>query len=139
MAQTPPLAWMKSQAKAAARRLGLEPARVDEELYASVEWTDFVNRCCGGLERKQVLEVGCDVQGKLAQQLAKLYNPASIVGINPLAQPRQLSTTARIQPADIRRTNFDDCAFDIIVSSSAFEHIQDLDIALNEMYRVLKP
>jgi len=34
---------------------------------------------------------------------------------------------------------FEDCSFDFICSDQVFEHIQDHDLAISEIYRVLKP
>jgi SAM-dependent methyltransferase len=44
-----------------------------------------------------------------------------------------------LRTADAAALPFDDATFDLIVSTAAFEHISDLDAAVREVARVLKP
>ena len=41
--------------------------------------------------------------------------------------------------ADVRRLAFTDDRFDLIISTSTLDHFPEIDVALKELYRVLKP
>ena len=41
--------------------------------------------------------------------------------------------------ADVRRLAFKDNKFDLIISTSTLDHFPEIDVALEELYRVLKP
>jgi SAM-dependent methyltransferase len=103
------------------------------------EWLAAVSAWCGGLTGKRVLDVGCDSGGILVYQIDRLYRPREVVGLNPIVEPRSFSATCRIEPGDVRKAAYPDGHFDVILSRSAFEHIHDMDAALAEMYRILKP
>jgi SAM-dependent methyltransferase len=93
----------------------------------------------GGLRYKRVLEVGCDNDGSLVSLLAQQHGALEAIGINPRLPFRALLPNCRVEPIDIRRTPYPDGYFDCVVSVSAFEHIHNLDRALEESYRILKP
>ena len=40
--------------------------------------------------------------------------------------------------SDVRQTTFKDNCFDLIISNSTIDHFSDLDLALRELYRILK-
>jgi ubiquinone/menaquinone biosynthesis C-methylase UbiE len=105
----------------------------------SNQWLKFGSDFCGGFVGKKILDVGCDLEGKLISQIHREFDAGEVIGLNPEAQPRELSPNCRLESGDIRHTSYADDSFDIIVSSSAFEHIQNFDIAMEEMYRILKP
>lgn len=89
---------------------------------------------------KDILEVGSDVDALVMQELFR-YEVASLTGINP--DPRlikkKISPKCTIENLDVQSMHFDDCAFDAVLSIATFEHILDLEKALYEIYRVLKP
>lgn len=99
---------------------------------------DKIASFCGGLKNKTILDVGCDLEGKLVQQLASI-RAKEVIGLNLAVQDRELSPNARLESGDIRHTSYADDYFDNIVSVSAFEHIHDLETAIQEMHRILKP
>jgi SAM-dependent methyltransferase len=107
--------------------------------YLPKPWLAVVSQWCGGFSDKRVLDVGCDSFGALISQIDRSYRPREIVGLNPAIQARQFSPTCRLEKGDIRGTAFADSCFDVIVSSSAFEHVHDFDKALQEMFRILQP
>jgi len=107
--------------------------------YVPGPWLDAVAARCGGLEGRRVLEVGCDPQGRFVSQVQQRHRPAEIVGMNLVAPDLELEAGCRLEPGDIRQTGYDDGAFDVILSSSAFEHIANFDTALSEMHRILAP
>lgn len=100
---------------------------------------DRISNCCGGFEGKKILEVGTDQQGILMTRIIKKYKAAEAIGINLVTYDKTLLNSCIVIQGDIRKTDFENDYFDMIISSSVFEHIQDFDIGINEMYRVLKP
>jgi SAM-dependent methyltransferase len=92
----------------------------------------------GGLRGKRVLDVGCDWAARLIQELVTDFGAAEAIGINLIAEDRQYLPQARTMCADVTKLPFPDGYFDVIISSSAFEHIRGLDRGLVEMHRVLK-
>ena len=106
---------------------------------ARERWADQVCTWVDGLAGKRILEVGCDLQGALARYISDRYQPAELVGLNPYAKNVELSSSCRLDQGDIRKAPYPDDHFDVILSTSAFEHIHDFDVALQEMYRVLRP
>lgn len=91
------------------------------------------------IQGKTILEVGSDQNGELVKTIADDFQPKQIFGINLKATHLSLGNNAFITSGDIRKTEFDDNYFDYIISLATFEHIFDLDMALNEMFRILKP
>lgn len=103
------------------------------------EWLDSIAPLFGGFAEKAVLDVGADLSGSLLSVLERSYSAREIVGINLAAIDRKISARARLEQGDIRSTRYADNTFDLIISTSAFEHISALDRALVEMHRILKP
>lgn len=52
---------------------------------------------------------------------------------------RKLARSVDLRAADAARLPFEADSFDLVVSTNAFEHIEDLDGAVGEVARVLKP
>lgn len=100
---------------------------------------DVISNRCGGFEGKKILEVGSGQDGYLITRIINKYKAAEAIGINLVTYDQTLSKSCKVIRGDIRNTNFSDNYFDIIISSSVFEHIQNFDVAINEMYRILKP
>lgn len=84
----------------------------------------------------RVLEIGCG-QGHLTRALAE--RGMDIVGIDANPQAPEVAQTERVRHMNAESLQFDDDAFDYVVSVHAIEHIPDLDKALTEMARVLRP
>ncbi len=102
-------------------------------------WLKTIEPLVGGFRGKRVLDVGCDWAARLVQQLVTEFGAEEAVGVNLIAQDRQYLPQARTMCADVTKLPFSEGYFDVIVSSSAFEHIRGLDKGLAEMHRVLKP
>ena len=101
---------------------------------------DRVISFCGGVEGKRILEVGCSSDGDFVGDLVRGQAVDEAIGINlGFPEPKILSSSLRLQYGDIRKTDFKDDYFDVIISSSVFEHIHDLSKAMDEMNRILKP
>ena len=86
-----------------------------------------------------VLEVGCGT-GVMAEQIAALP------GVTLIAtdfSPRFVELTAArgvdARQADICYLPFDDASFDVVYAGWMLYHVRDLERALNEVRRVLKP
>ena len=91
------------------------------------------------LNDKTVLEVGCDAKGEMITYIADNYKSTEVIGLNPVVQSGRILKNARLVKGDIRDTTFPDNYFDYIFSLAAFEHIFNLDDAIKEMYRIIKP
>ncbi len=92
---------------------------------------------------KTVLEIGADNAVILSEFAQK--GMALGVGINNWywsdKNPKTIKVSDNIilSYGDIRSIPLEDESFDIIFTVAAFEHIHQLDLALKEMYRLLKP
>ena len=53
--------------------------------------------------------------------------------------PKNLMESGRVRRMEKRRIPFEDETFDVVVHNQVFEHVPDLDLALSEIARVLKP
>jgi len=113
--------------------LGLRRRRAE-----TITFVRTVASYCNGIRGKRVLEVGSDGEGMLILEAERQFEPQEIIGINPAFPGRVLGPRSRLELVDVRSTPYSDDSFDLIVSSSAFEHIHELDRALAEMFRILK-
>lgn len=88
----------------------------------------------------RVLDVGCG-DGQISRALAA--RGSSVVGIDPTARNLEVAAERgggpeyRLATAD--RLPFGDAEFDAVVACLVFEHIDDLDEAIAEVARVLRP
>jgi ubiquinone/menaquinone biosynthesis C-methylase UbiE len=94
---------------------------------------------CDGFTSKRILDVGCDMTGAVIRELTEKYGAIEAVGLNLALESQAFSEICRIEKGDICKTFYPDHYFDVILSISAFEHIQNFEVALQEMYRILKP
>lgn len=89
-----------------------------------------------------ILDVGCG-EGQLSRALAADRNGRRVVGIDPT--PRQIEVASQrggavdyfVAPAN--QIPFEDATFDAVLACLVFEHIDDLDGAISEVARVLRP
>lgn len=97
--------------------------------------SDFVQRFGAG---KHVLEVGCGT-GLVLERIAKFARSARGVDISPNmlehARRRQLD----VQVASATELPFDDATFDVACSFKVLAHIREIERALTEMARVVRP
>lgn len=84
----------------------------------------------------RVLEVGCG-RGHLVARLREEGVDAVGIDLNPHAIEH--GVTDALRTMDATRLEFPDAHFDAVVSMHAIEHIPDLDAALTEMVRVVRP
>jgi SAM-dependent methyltransferase len=88
----------------------------------------------------KVLDFGCG-----AGQIVKLLRDSGIAafgceafyggGVNPI--PEELSGVILAMQGNV--IPFPSCMFDLVINNQVMEHVEDIDAALSEIYRVLKP
>ncbi len=90
----------------------------------------------------KVLEIGCGV-GYFTEELAKTKADITAIDISPdllkVAQDKiEGATNVRLKLENAYEMSFSDHEFDTIIGSAILHHL-DIDQALREFYRVLKP
>jgi len=93
-----------------------------------------------------VLDVGCG-PGLLVESMAQLVSPSGRVCAVDNSEPMLALATAHCshQPwvsfmnASATQLPYPDSEFDICVSTQVLEYVQDVDTALHQIYRCLKP
>ncbi len=98
------------------------------------------------LKDKVALDLGCFTGGRTAAWFER-YNLKAVCGVDVtetfIEAARQFAAVKKI-PSEFRVATgealpFDNESFDAILSFDVFEHVQDVQQALEECYRVLKP
>lgn len=87
--------------------------------------------------RRDLRILGAECLSRIALILRGIY--PYYLGTEYLPQPEQRQRQFPIPHMDLQNIDFEDNSFDIFVSADVFEHIPDLDRALHEVLRVLKP
>ena len=94
-----------------------------------------------GNDCKRVLEIGCGT-GLFTQEICKTDNEIIAIDISPellsLARRRVKSEQVTFRIDNAYDSGFEDNSFDYVVGSSCLHHL-DVDRALKEIYRLLKP
>ena len=116
-------------------------SRYDSRRYAAVNrWDpshlDKIDRLLGPLNGERVLEVGCGA-GHLTRRLAE--RGVAVTGIDANPNSSEIAGTDRVRTMRAEALDFADDSFDVVVSVHAIEHIPELEAALEEMSRVLRP
>jgi len=96
-----------------------------------------------------ILDVGCGIGHWSQMLLPYLANDANLVGIDPEAQwikeakersvINELTSKAKYQVGSAEKIPFPDESFDMVTCQTVLIHLSDVEIALKEMQRVLKP
>jgi ubiquinone/menaquinone biosynthesis C-methylase UbiE len=92
-------------------------------------------------ENYVVLDVGCHT-GYLLKFIHFLNPLTKLYGIDndPYGPSNTKIENCELQTADVRKIPFDEKYFDVIFAMDVLEHVEnDLDMAINEIGRVLKP
>ena len=84
----------------------------------------------------RVLDVGCG-KGHLVKALSELGVDAVGIDLNPKAS--DVAVVARVRTMSATSLDFDDDAFDAVVSFHAIEHIPPIEEVFREISRVVKP
>ncbi len=89
----------------------------------------------------KVLEIGCGT-GYFTKEIVKTGASVTAIDISPelinIAKQEIKETNASFMLDNAYELSFEDCSFDSVVGSSVLHHL-DIDKAIREMYRVLKP
>ena len=89
----------------------------------------------------RVLEVGCGV-GYFTQEVSKTGAHVTAIDISPdllsVAQDKIKNANVTFKVENAYELSFPDATFDTVIGSSILHHL-DVDKALNEFFRVLKP
>ena len=87
----------------------------------------------------RVLEVGCGI-GEFAERLAKELG-AEVRAIDISARMVELTAARGIDArvADVQALPFEDAEFDVAIANWVLYHTQDVDLAIRELARVLRP
>jgi SAM-dependent methyltransferase len=121
-----------------------------EESAGSHHYMDRASRKCaiqslGAVLSKRapvVLEIGCS-SGYFLAALKEQAPHAFVIGADYIADPLfQLSARLPGVPLlqfDLTRCPFEESVFDAIVALNVLEHIEDDELALKKVYRMLKP
>jgi SAM-dependent methyltransferase len=124
-------------------RITKQDTRQPEPLSAANVYRELVKSLgdyCGPLDGKRVLEAGAAPIPDFIADFDRTFALKEAVGINlVLGETKEFSSTLRLEHGDLRKIAYCDDYFDLIISSSVFEHLHNFDVALAEMYRVLKP
>jgi SAM-dependent methyltransferase len=120
------------------RRRAVKISRKSDAGYADMVQT--ISAYCGGtLAGMRVLEAGVRPIPDFIAEIDRAFPLKEAVGINLIIhQTAHYSPTLRVEYGDLRKIGYPDNYFDLIVSSSVFEHVHNFDVALGEMYRVLR-
>ena len=119
------------------------------ETYASVQ-RQVVTRLLAHLDRERpsprsALDIGCGT-GMLLRGLARRFPDAALAGID--LAPGMVAAAVEtlvghgkvdLRPGDAEQLPFKDGSFDLVVSTSTFQWLEQLDTAFAEAYRVLAP
>lgn len=96
-------------------------------------------RACGKFSNKMVLDIGADNFNHLITSLVKDFKASKAFGVNVHSCDSGITRNVYHYKSSATQTSFSDNFFDIALSLNTFEHIINLDKALEETYRVLKP
>ena len=89
---------------------------------------------------RAILEIGCGTGG-FAERLAAQHPDATLLATDQSARFVELTAARGVEArvADATQLPFEDDAFDLVVAMWMLYHVPDLDLALAEVRRVLRP
>jgi ubiquinone/menaquinone biosynthesis C-methylase UbiE len=111
------------------------PSTIDPRIYH----VQLILEYFGDLNGKRVLDVGCG-KGRFARVLAERYPGASIVGFD-LAEAMLRHVPAGVSACSGSMTAlpFPADSFDCVYATESLEHAVEIDVAVAEMCRVVRP
>jgi len=125
-------------------RASFNEAAADEERFPStidphIYHVKLILEHCGDLSGRHVLDVGCG-KGRFARILAEHYPQAKIWGLDIAEQMLRLLPPG-VHPcaASMTEMPFPDAAFDAAYATESLEHAVQIEKAVAEICRVLKP
>ena len=116
-------------------------ARYDSRKYALINrWNprnlEIIRDWLAPVPGDRILDVGCG-KGHLVKALSDLGVDSVGIDLNPNAA--EVAVVPRVQTMSATGLEFEDGAFDAVVSFHAIEHIPPIEEVLREMARVVKP
>lgn len=116
----------------------------DPSIIKLEEWHKNVLQFLSSAKELRILEVGCGV-GDFSLYLSQQGADVTAVDFSSQAielairKAKAQNREVDFRVADAQNLPFENDSFDLIVSCECLEHIPAPQLALNEMYRVLKP
>jgi N-acetylglucosaminyldiphosphoundecaprenol N-acetyl-beta-D-mannosaminyltransferase len=146
------LGWLRHQSpgtyarlRGVYRRLGAFGVSDGLDAYQRAAIADFMAETPAPLLAAGVLEIGSDTNGRVLRRLAAL-GVRRLTGLNPaltFAEAGQLSVGlpegSRFEAVDLRSAGLPDSSYGAIFSVAVFEHLNEFEACLAEMYRLLIP
>jgi ubiquinone/menaquinone biosynthesis C-methylase UbiE len=139
--------WKKAQPPAVPLREIVEhfnEAAADEENFPStidprIYHVQLILEYFGDLNGRRVLDVGCG-KGRFARVLVERYPRASMVGFD-LAEAMLRHVPARVSACagSMTALPFPSAAFDCAYATESLEHAVDIEAAVSELCRVVRP
>jgi ubiquinone/menaquinone biosynthesis C-methylase UbiE len=125
-------------------RSSFDEASRDEEHFPStidprIQHVRVLLKFFGNLTDKKVLDVGCG-KGRFARVLRGQYPGAEIWGLD-ISEEMLKSVPAGVhtRAGSMTALPFADSTFDFVYATESLEHAVAIELAVNEMCRVLKP
>jgi ubiquinone/menaquinone biosynthesis C-methylase UbiE len=116
------------------RRRGEQSQGGYHDLLDQLE-SEFVRRFAAG---KDVLEVGCGT-GLVLRRLAAFARSAQGVDISPNMLEQAQARGLTVQLGDATALPYADASFDVACSFKVLAHVQEIEVALSELARVVRP
>ena len=111
------------------------PSTIDSRIYHVQLLLEYF----GDLNGKRVLDVGCG-KGRFARVLAERYPQASMVGFDLAeAMLRHVPASVRACAGSMTALPFPAGTFDCAYATESLEHAVEIDVAIAEMCRVVRP
>jgi ubiquinone/menaquinone biosynthesis C-methylase UbiE len=111
------------------------PSTIDPRIYH----VQLVVEYFGDLAGKRVLDVGCG-KGRFARVLEERYPTASIVGFDLAeAMLKHVPAGVRACAGSMTALPFSSNSFDCAYATESLEHAVDIELAVGEMCRVVRP
>jgi len=111
------------------------PSTIDPRIYH----VQLILEYFGDLNGKRVLDVGCG-KGRFARVLAERYPRASMVGFDlAVAMLRHVPRGVSACAGSMTALAFPSGAFDCVYATESLEHAVQIDVAVAEMCRVVRP
>jgi len=111
------------------------PSTIDPRIYH----VQLILEYLGDLNAKRVLDAGCG-KGRFARVLAERYPRASLVGFDLAeAMLRHLPAGVGACAGSMTALPFPAGAFDCVYATESLEHAVEIDVAVAEVCRVVRP